>query len=81
MNADGSAHCDSCSHREFVQFPTATCDVDDAFAKAILPGPALSFNTIVPPGLSSVIVPLPSVVVVVVVVSVNCAHANGRRDC
>src|SRR5437762_6253811 len=40
-------------------------------------GPPLSLSTIALPGVYSVIVPLPSVVVVVVVVSETCPHANG----
>src|SRR6266699_2389846 len=40
-------------------------------------GPLVSFSTIALPGVYSVIVPLPSVVVVVVVVSETCPHANG----
>src|SRR5439155_6061007 len=47
------------------------------FPKRYVRGPALSLSTIVLPGVYSVIVPLPSVVVVVVVVSETCAHANG----
>src|SRR5437762_6974211 len=40
-------------------------------------GPPLSLSTMALPGVYSVIVPLPSVVVVVVVVSETCPHANG----
>jgi hypothetical protein len=40
-------------------------------------GPLVSLSTIALPGVYSVIVPLPSVVVVVVVVSETCAQANG----
>ncbi|PYL80030.1 MAG: hypothetical protein DMF27_00080, partial [Verrucomicrobia bacterium] len=41
-------------------------------------GPLVSFKTMALPGVNSVIVPLPSVVVVVeVVVSETWAHANG----
>src|SRR6266496_807663 len=47
------------------------------FPKWYVRGPLLSLSTIVLPGEYSVIVPLPSVVVVVVVVSDTCAHAKG----
>src|SRR6266496_4698878 len=47
------------------------------FPKWYVRGPLVSLSTIVFPGVYSVIVPLPSVVVVVVVVSETCAHANG----
>ena len=40
----------------------------------------LSFSTMVLPGAHSVIVPLPSVVVVVLVVSLTCAQANGAAS-
>src|SRR6266498_3529130 len=47
------------------------------FPKWYVRGPLVSLSTITLPGVYSVIVPLPSVVVVVVVVSETCAHANG----
>jgi hypothetical protein len=42
--------------------------------------PAVSFSTMVLPGVNSAMVPLPSVVVVVVVVCDTCAHANGAAN-
>src|SRR4029077_4184467 len=42
--------------------------------------PAVSFSTIVLPGVNSVMVPVPSVVVVVVVVCDTCAHVNGAAN-
>src|SRR6266498_1729370 len=47
------------------------------FPKWYVRCPLLSLSTIALPGVYSVIVPLPSVVVVVVVVSETCPHANG----
>src|SRR5205823_14984826 len=43
-------------------------------------GPLVSLSTIASPGVYSVIVPLASVVVVVVVVCETCPHANGATN-
>ena len=69
MDSDGNTHFNPCFHDVFIQDLTAARHVVNAFAEAIMPRTLVSLSTIVLPGLYSVIVPLASVVVVVVVVS------------
>ena len=77
MDADWDTHFDSRPDGVFIQHLTASGHISDGLAEAISPGPLVSLSTIALPGVNSVIVPLPSVVVVVVVISDTCAHANG----
>ena len=77
MDPDWDTHLNSRSNGIFVQDLAAPRHISDRLAKAVRPRSLLSLSMIALPGVYSVIVPLPSVVVVVVVVSETCAHANG----
>jgi hypothetical protein len=67
MDTDGNTHFNLCSHDVWIQHAAASRHVGDSLPEAI-------------PGVYSVIVPLPSVVVVMVVVCETCAHANGATN-
>ena len=77
MHAHWGAHFDAGAHRGFVEFLTASGHVNDLFAEAIVSRAGTFLQHDCAARRHSVIVPLPSVVVVVVEVSVTWAHANG----
>ena len=80
MDSDGNTNFNPCFHDVCIQDLTAARHVRDSLTEAIMPRTAGSLSTIVLPGLYSVIVPVASVVVVVVVVSETCAHAKGTTN-
>jgi hypothetical protein len=77
MDAGRGANLDFRFHRGLVQHLAAPRHIGDGFAEAIMsrPGAFLQHNCAAGRELGDC--PLPSVVVVVVVVSETCAHANG----
>jgi hypothetical protein len=80
MNTHWHPDFDSGANGCFIEVFAAPGHVNDLFSKAVMFWPAVSFSTMVLPGVNSVIVPVPSVVVVVVVVCDTCAHANGAAN-
>ena len=80
MGTDGNTHFNPCSHDVWIQHTAASRHVGDSLAEAIPDWPLVSLSTIALPGVYSVIVPLASVVVVVVVVSETCVQANGATN-